>query len=220
MAGVISAPAFLYFVLFRVYNQKQVCFFIEGVPVMETWMIVVGVLALLAVFLIVLYNRIVALVQKRKNAFSDIDVQLKLRHDLIPNLVNTVKGYAEHEKGVFERVTEARATAMRGGGINDTLNAEQALGGALMNLMAVAENYPQLKADTNFQQLQNELSDIENKIAAARRFFNNATNEYNTSIQQFPAVLVAKMFNFNEETFFELDPAEEQAVKTAPDVQF
>lgn len=187
---------------------------------METWMIVVGVLALLAVFLIVLYNRIVALVQKRKNAFSDIDVQLKLRHDLIPNLVNTVKGYAEHEKGVFERVTEARATAMRGGGINDTLNAEQALGGALMNLMAVAENYPQLKADANFQQLQNELSDIENKIAAARRFFNNATNEYNTSIQQFPAVLVAKMFNFNEETFFELDPAEEQAVKTAPDVQF
>ncbi len=186
---------------------------------METWMIwaVLGVIVLL---LVVLYNRIVALVQRRKNAFSDIDVQLKLRHDLVPNLVNTVKGYATHESGVFEKVTNARAAAMRGGGIADRAQAEGMLGAAMMNLMAVAENYPQLKADSNFIQLQAELSDIENKIAAARRFFNNATSEYNTVITQFPAVLVARMFGFREEVFFELDAAEQAAVKTAPNVNF
>lgn len=187
---------------------------------MESWMIWLAVIGLVAFFVIVLYNRIVALVQRRKNAFSDIDVQLKLRHDLIPNLVNTVKGYAAHESSVFERVTEARATAMRGGNVADRSQAEGMLGAAMMNLMAVAENYPQLKADTNFLQLQAELSDIENKIAAARRFFNNATSEYNTVIQQFPAVLIARMFGFNEEVFFELDAAEKAAVQTAPNVNF
>lgn len=186
---------------------------------MESWMIWAG-LGVIALFLVVLYNRIVALVQRRKNAFSDIDVQLKLRHDLIPNLVNTVKGYASHESGLFTRVTEARAAAMRGGSIADRAQAEGMLGAAMMNLMAVAENYPQLKADSNFQQLQAELSDIENKIAAARRFFNNATSEYNTVIQQFPAVLIARMFGFREEVFFELDAAEKEAVKTAPNVNF
>ncbi|HRI76866.1 MAG TPA: LemA family protein [Alphaproteobacteria bacterium] len=186
---------------------------------MESWMIWAGI-GVVALFLVVLYNRIVALVQRRKNAFSDIDVQLKLRHDLIPNLVNTVKGYASHESGVFARVTEARASAMRGGSIADRAQAEGMLGAAMMNLMAVAENYPQLKADSNFQQLQAELSDIENKIAAARRFFNNATSEYNTVIQQFPAVLIARMFGFKEEVFFELDAAEKDAVKTAPNVNF
>jgi len=186
---------------------------------MESWMIWAG-LGVIALFLVILYNRIVALVQRRKNAFSDIDVQLKLRHDLIPNLVNTVKGYASHESGLFTRVTEARAAAMRGGSIADRAQAEGMLGAAMMNLMAVAENYPQLKADSNFQQLQAELSDIENKIAAARRFFNNATGEYNTVIQQFPAVLIARMFGFREEVFFELDAAEKDAVKTAPNVNF
>lgn len=186
---------------------------------MQDWMIFAA-LGVIVLFLIVLYNRIIALVQARKNAFSDIDVQLKLRYDLVPNLVETVKGYAAHEKGVFEKVTEARASAMRGGAMPDRLQAEGALSGALMNLMAVAENYPALKADGNFQKLQAELSDIENKIAAARRFFNNATNEYNTSIHQFPAVLIAKMFGFKEETFFELDAAESQAVKAAPNVKF
>ncbi len=186
---------------------------------METWMIwaVLGVIVLL---LVVLYNRIVALVQRRKNAFSDIDVQLKLRHDLVPNLVNTVKGYAAHESGLFEKVTNARAAAMRGGNVADRSQAEGMLGAAMMNLMAVAENYPQLKADSNFIQLQAELSDIENKIAAARRFFNNATSEYNTVIAQFPAVLIARMFGFGEEVFFELDAAEQAAVKTAPNVNF
>ncbi len=186
---------------------------------MESWMIWVA-LGAVALLLVMLYNRIVALVQRRKNAFSDIDVQLKLRHDLIPNLVETVKGYASHERELFEKVTAARATAMRGGAVDDRVRAEGALGAAMMNLMAVAENYPQLKADANFQQLQSELSDIENKIAAARRFFNNATNEYNAAIQQFPAVLIARMFGFREEIFFELDAGEKEAVKTAPKVGF
>lgn len=186
---------------------------------MDGWLIWAALGAIL-LFLIVLYNRIVALVQRRKNAFSDIDVQLKLRHDLVPNLVETVKGYAAHEKGVLETVTAARATALRGGSISDRVKAEQTLGGAVMSLLAVAENYPQLKADANFRQLQSELSDIENKIAAARRFFNNATSEYNTGIQQFPAVLVARLFGFGEEVFFEVDAAEAAATKTAPKVTF
>lgn len=186
---------------------------------MESWIVwvIVGVVALV---LIMIYNRLVALVQRRKNAFADIDVQLKLRHDLIPNLVETVKGYAGHEKGVFEQVTAARASAMRGGAIDDRLKAEAGLGAAMMNLMAVAENYPQLKADQNFQQLQAELSDIENKIAAARRFFNSATNEYNTAVTQFPAVLIARMFGFKEELFFELSDAEKSDVATPPNVKF
>jgi len=186
---------------------------------MNSW-IIWAALGFIVLLLVALYNRIIALVQSRKNAFSDIDVQLKLRHDLIPNLIETVKGYAAHEKGVFEKVTETRAAAMRGGSIRDRVQAEGALGAAMMNLMAVAENYPQLKADSSFLKLQAELSDIENKIAAARRFFNNATNEYNTAIQQFPAVLIARLFGFKEEIFFELGGAEAQSVKTAPKVDF
>lgn len=186
---------------------------------MDGW-IWLAVIAVVVVLLITMYNRIIKLVQTRKNAFSDIDVQLKLRHDLIPNLVETVKGYADHEKGLLEEVTKARATAMRGGSIDDRVKAEGALGAAMMNLMAVAENYPDLKADQNFQQLQTELSDIENKIAAARRFFNNATNEYNTAIQQFPAVIIARMFGFKEEIFFELSDAEAEAVHEGPKVSF
>lgn len=186
---------------------------------MQSWMIWAG-LAAVALFFVVLFNRIVALVQRRKNAFSDIDVQLKLRHDLVPNLVETVKGYATHEKNLMENVTAARATAMRGGSVNDRIKAEGALGAAMMNLMAVAENYPQLKADGSFLRLQGELADIENKIAAARRFFNNATNEYNTSIAQFPAIIVARLFGYKEEIFFELSSDEQQAVQTAPKVGF
>lgn len=187
---------------------------------MSTNLILLIVLGLVVVFFIVLYNRLVSLQQRRRNSFSDIDVQLKVRHDLVPNLVETVKGYATHEKGVFEQVTAARAAAMRGGTLNDKVAAEGALGSAMMNLMAVAENYPQLKADGSFQKLQMELSDIENKIAAARRFFNSATNEYNTAIRQFPSVLVARTFGFGEEPFFELSATEQEAVKTAPAVNF
>jgi LemA protein len=168
----------------------------------------------------VLYNQLVSLRQRRRNAFSDIDVQLKMRHDLVPNLVETVKGYAGHEKGVLEKVTQARATAMQGGSLADRAKAESGLSAAMMNLMAVAENYPQLKANDNFQHLQSELSDIENKIAAARRFFNNATSEYNAAIQRFPAVLLAGLLGFKEEAFFELDGAEKAAAGTAPKVSF
>jgi LemA protein len=185
---------------------------------MQNWYLW-GFLAVLVLF-VLLYNRLVALRQTRRNAFSDIDVQLKMRYDLVPNLVETVKGYAAHEKGILEEVTAARATAMKGGPIADRARAESSLGTAMMNLMAVAENYPQLKANTNFQQLQSDLSDIENKIAAARRFFNSATSEYNTAIQQFPAVFVARAFGFKEEVFFELAGAEQQAVQTAPKVSF
>lgn len=186
---------------------------------MESWMIWAGI-GLTVVFLIILYNRIIGLKQTRNNAFSDIDVQLKLRHDLIPGLVETVKGYAAHEKELLTQVTDARSNAMKEGSVDGKVSAENQLGAAMMKLMAVAEAYPDLKADQNFQQLQNELSDVENKIAASRRFFNNATNEYNTAIQQFPAVLIARMFNFQEEIFFELSDAEQEAVETPPSISF
>ncbi len=182
--------------------------------------IVLGVIALAVIFIIAIYNRLVALRQNRRNAFSDIDVQLKQRYDLVPRLVETVKGYAAHENKVFENVTAARAGVGRAATEGDRLKAEQALGGALMNLFAVAENYPALKADANFQRLMSELSDIENKIAAARRFFNSATNEYNTAIQQFPANMLAGMFGFSNEAYFELDPKEKELVDKAPAVKF
>src|SRR5580698_4650352 len=166
------------------------------------------VVALIVLFVLFSYNRLVSLRQAWKQAFADIDVQLKQRHDLVPNLVETVKGYAAHESGVFEKVTEARATAMRATTPAEKGAAEGALSGALMNLMAVAENYPQLKANENFQQLQSELADLENKIAAARRFFNNAVAEYNASIEQFPAVVYAGMLGFTHADMFALDVAE------------
>lgn len=189
---------------------------------MEKW-IIPGILVLALLYIVGLYNRIIALRQNRKNAFSDIDVQLKQRFDTLPNLVETVKGYASHEKTVFEEITNARARVAAvpsGTPSAERIAAEGALGRAMMNLFAVAENYPTLKADANFRQLQSELVDLENKISAARRFFNNATSEYNTSIQQFPAIVVARMFNFHEEPFFELDPSEKEAVAAAPKVQF
>ena len=188
---------------------------------METSTIVLLAGLFTAGFFIFLYNRLVALRQTRNNAFSDIDVQLKQRFNLIPNLVETVKGYAGHEKQLFESVTAARAQVGRtqGAGV-ERMAAETMLGGALGNLLAVAENYPQLKADANFRQLMSELSDIENKIAAARRFFNSATNELNTAVQQFPANLIAGMFGFKTEPFFEISPEEEAAVRKVPDVKF
>lgn len=190
---------------------------------MNNLWIIVAVILIPLVFVIMLYNRLIALRQTRKNAFSDIDVQLKQRFDLVPQLVETVKGYAGHEKTVFENVTEARSRVGRAGGSGpgaDRLQAEGALGAAMMNSFAVAENYPALKADQNFQQLQAELSDIENKIAAARRFFNSATNEYNTAVQQFPANLIAGMFGFKEEAFFEVGADEAALIQKAPTVKF
>ena len=177
-------------------------------------------IALVVVIVIFTYNRLVGLRQAWKRAFSDIDVQLKQRHDLIPNLVETVKGYAAHESGVFTKVTEARASAMQASNPAQKAAAEGALSGALTSLLAVAENYPQLKANENFRQLQSELSDIENKIAAARRFLNNAVAEYNTGIGQFPAALFAGMFGFAPAQMWELDEADKAAVKEAPKVSF
>ena len=165
------------------------------------WLVILGVIGGLALVLITLYNRLVALRQNRNNAFADIDVQLKQRFDLVPSLVETVKGYASHEKETFEKVTQMRAKVADANNEEERLQAESALTSALINLNAVAENYPELKADQNFQRLMAELSDIENKIAAARRFFNNATSEYNTSIQQFPANLIAGPFGFSSGSF-------------------
>lgn len=179
-----------------------------------------GVIAVIIIFIITLYNRLVALRQNRMNAYSDIDVQLKQRFDLVPQLVETVKGYAAHEKSVLENVTAARAGVAGAKGADDRLAAEGALGGALMNLFAVAENYPQLKADQNFQQLMTELSDIENKIAAARRFFNNATSELNTAVQQFPANIIAGMFGFHTEAFYEDTSVTRAELEAAPSVKF
>lgn len=181
---------------------------------------ILGIVAAIAIFFIILYNRLVALRQNNKNAFADIDVQLKLRYDLIPNLVETVKGYASHEKTLLENVTEARSRAMGAGSMKDRIGAEAALGTAMMNLLAVAENYPDLKANTNFAKLQEELSDIENKIAAARRYFNNAVGEYNTAIEQFPSVLVARMFAFQVAEFFGLDESQRTVIEQAPKVGF
>ncbi len=182
--------------------------------------VVIIILVVAILFVVLIYNRLVSLQQATKNAFADIDVQLKQRHDLIPNLVEAVKGYAAHESGVFERVTQARTAAMKANTLAERGAAEGALSGALMQLFAVAENYPQLKANDNFLHLQGELGDIENKIAAARRFLNNSVAEYNGALQQFPAVLFAAAFGFKPAEMFTLGDGERAAVSTPPKVSF
>ena len=181
--------------------------------------IIVVILVVLGLMLMTTYNRLVGLRQNANQAFADIDVQLKQRQDLIPNLVETVKGYAAHESGTLEAVTAARAAAAGATSVQDRVQAENALTGALRQLFAVAEAYPDLKANTGFVQLQGELSDIENKLAAARRFFNNAVSEYNSSIQQFPAVLIAGAMGFVQRTFFDLGE-NRAAAEAAPQVKF
>src|SRR3954465_3847397 len=185
-----------------------------------TW-IIVGVIVVLAIWMIMIYNVLVALRQRVSQAFSDIDVQTKQRHDLVPNLVETVKGYAGHERGTLEAVVQARnaAVAAQSGGVAAQAAAENALSGALRKLFALSEAYPDLKASQNFQQLQSQLSDIENKIAAARRFFNNAVQEYNTGIQQFPAALFAAALGFTPQQFFDLGESRPQ-LEQAPQVKF
>jgi LemA protein len=184
------------------------------------WWILIGVIVVIALFLIVVYNRLVSLRQVVGQSWSDISVQLKQRHDLIPNLVETVKGYAAHERGTLEAVTQARNAAVTASGPQAQAAAENMLSGALRQLFALSEAYPDLKASQNFQQLQSDLSDLENKIAASRRFFNNAVQEYNAATQQFPAVLFAGPMGFTQRTFFELDEGERSAVNTAPQVKF
>ncbi len=181
----------------------------------------IAAITIFVVFPVVIYNRLVALRQVRKNAFADIDVQLKQRYDLIPNLVETVKGYAGHEKSLMENVTESRSRAMNAGAnIKDRAAAESALSASLMNLLAVTENYPDLKANANFMNLQRDLNDLENKIAASRRFFNNATGEYNTAVQSFPANIIAGLCKFSNEDFLEFGDAERAAIAQAPKVAF
>jgi LemA protein len=186
-----------------------------------TW-IVIGVIVLLAIWMVTVYNGLVALRQRVNEAFSDIDVQTKQRHDLVPNLVETVKGYAAHERGTLEAVVRARNTAVAApaGNVGAQAAAENALSGALRQLFALSEAYPDLKANQNFQQLQAELTDLENKIAAARRFFNNAVQEYNTGIAQFPAVLVAGTLGFTPKEFFDVGAEQRKELDQAPQVKF
>jgi LemA protein len=184
-----------------------------------TSVIVLVVIVVLVLFVITTYNSLVTLRQRVNQSFSDIDVQLKQRHDLIPNLVETVKGYAAHERGTLEAVIQARNSAMTAQGPAQQAAAENALTGALRQIFALSEAYPNLKANENFQQLQAELTDLENKIAASRRFFNNAVQEYNTGIQRFPAALFAGALGFTEKQFFDLG-TERQAVGEAPQVKF
>jgi LemA protein len=186
-----------------------------------TW-IIIGLIVLFVLWIIMIYNGLVALRQRVNQAFSDIDVQTKQRHDLIPNLVETVKGYAAHERGTLEAVVQARNAAVTAqtGGVAAQAAAENVLSGALRQLFALSEAYPDLKANQNFQQLQTELSDIENKIAAARRFFNNAVQEYNTGIQQFPAVLMAGALGFTQKEFFDVGVDERKVLEQAPQVKF
>ena len=178
--------------------------------------VIVVMVIIIIVTLIHMYNNLVGLRNRVKNSYAQIDVQLKRRNDLIPNLVETVKGYATHEKGVLEEVTKARTGVMNASTIEETSAADNQLTGALKTLFAVAENYPDLKANSNFQQLQSELTDTEDKIAYARQFYNDVVMKYNTTCQQFPSSMMAKLFRFREETYFEA-PESETAV---PEVKF
>lgn len=182
-------------------------------------LIVVGVVLVLAIgFIVATYNGLVTLRNRVEEAWSDITVQLKRRTDLIPNLVNSVKGYATHEKEVFEKVTEARSAIMDAKGVKDTAEAENMLEGALKSLFAVAEAYPDLKANQNFMQLQQGLVDTEDKIQASRRFYNGGVRDLNTKIQTFPANIVAGMFNFQAKEFFEVE--DRASVENPVEVKF
>lgn len=197
------------------YLNKTNYFFIMAIAIM-----ILVVVVLLVIWGVSLYNNLVKLKNNRENAFANIDVQLKQRHDLVPQLVSTVKGYATHEREVLQRVTEARTAAMGATGINDKINAENALTSALAGLKVSLEAYPDLKANQNFMHLQTELSDLENKLAAARRFFNSTTRELNNAVETFPSNIFAKMFKFGKEPMFEV-PQEERAVyDKAPEIKF
>lgn len=184
--------------------------------------IIYALLAIIVLFIlwaVSLYNRLVRLKNSREQAFADVDVQLKQRHDMIPQLVEAVRGYMQHERGVLTEVTEARANAMKATTINEKIVAETRLSGALDGLKVAVEAYPDLKASQNFLDLQNEISDIENKIAAARRFFNSATKELNVATEIFPSNIVATLFNFKREPMFELGE-ERAAVEVPPQIKF
>ncbi len=182
-------------------------------------LIVLAVIVVLVVWVISIYNGLITMRQRVNQAFADVDVQLRQRHDLVPNLVETVKGYAAHERGTLDEVVKARNVAVAAQGPAQQAAAENMLSGALRQLFALSEAYPDLKANANFQALQAELTDIENKIAAARRFFNNAVQEYNTGIQRLPAAIFASALGFAPKDFFDLGD-ERKTLGEAPQVKF
>ena len=184
-----------------------------------TTLVVLAIIVVVILWVITIYNGLVSMRQRVNAAFADVDVQLRQRHDLIPNLVETVKGYAAHERGTLDEVVKARNAAVAAQGTAQQVAAENALSGALRQLFALSEAYPDLKANANFQQLQAELTDIENKIAAARRYFNNTVQEYNSGIQRFPATLFAASFGFAPKEFFDLGE-ERKTLGEAPQVKF
>ncbi|MBU0707701.1 LemA family protein [Patescibacteria group bacterium] len=180
------------------------------------WIVIIAIVVLI-IWFIGVYNSLIRLKNQTNEAWSDIDVQLKRRYNLIPNLVETVKGYATHEREVFEKVTQARSQAMGVQNPADKAKAENMLSGALKSLFAVAENYPGLKASENFAKLQDELSDTENKVQAARRFYNGNVRDFNTKLESFPNNMVAGMFGFNKREFFEI---EDEGERKNPEVKF
>ncbi len=177
--------------------------------------VVVAIVVIAVLYFIAKRNSIIAARNQVDESWSGIDVQLKRRHDLVPNLVETVKGYAEHESQVFEKTTKARAEAMQADSVNETAKAESKLGGALAELRAVAENYPTLRATENFQQLSRNLSELEDEIQASRRIYNSNVQSYNTDIQQFPGSIVANQGNFTEREFFEIEDADREPVSVS-----
>lgn len=187
---------------------------------MTATIIILVVVAVLFLWAVGIYNNLVKLRNNRENAFANIDVQLKQRHDLIPQLVATVKGYATHEKEVLMRVTEARTAAMGARTVNDKIAAENTLSTALSGLRVSLEAYPELKANQNFLQLQGEISDVENKLAATRRFFNSTTRELNNAVQTFPSNILAGMFGFHREPMFEIPQADRATLDKAPEISF
>lgn len=187
---------------------------------MTSTIIIIAAVVIIALILISMYNNLVKLRNNRENAFANIDVQLKQRYDLVPQLVATVKGYAAHERELLEKVTAARSACMNATSINDRVQADNALGAALSGLRVAVEAYPDLKANQNFLQLQNELSDIENKLASVRRFFNSATKELNTAVQSFPSNIIASMFGFKKEPMFEIPASDRAAHEKAPEINF
>ena len=184
---------------------------------MPTWIIAIIVIAVIGALLLGMYNALVRKRNRVRESWSDIDVQLKRRFNLIPNLVDTVKGYAKHEREVFEKVTEARSAVTQATSQEQRQQSENMISDALKSLFAVSENYPDLKASTNFLELQRELADTENKIQAARRFYNSTVMDYNNSTQQVPTNIIAGIFRFRDEAFFKVEVEEERNV---PDVQF
>jgi LemA protein len=183
---------------------------------MNTTLILIIVLALIVLFFISFYNGLVRLRNNRENAFADIDVQLKQRADLIPNLVNAVKGYATHERETLERVVNARNQTVAATSINDKIAADNALTSALSGLRITLEAYPDLKANQNFLHLQQEIADLENKLSAVRRYFNSATREYNNKVQTFPSNLIASMFGFKKEVMYDLGSELRATMDSAP----